>query len=536
MNEYFNKIERLVNSTRNLFPKNNIKRNNQLKRISPFVYKILDTLREWNIEELAKSIATLQAQPRTVKVTDFVDVLKLVYQPLFVLDDLSAENIKTAFKLVYKVLYIESPMEAKNKYQDLIRNIIAALIDIRRTVHFGMYPLVMKIISDRYITYDRFFIERQRRFMTFLNVTDAEQLNASDLIQQQVDNIDVEALQKNIQEADNATEEIEAAEQEEDQNDPKVIERKAREDAERSEQKALSQGRAALEALFPKAGWDKLNEFPDLYPYFRNVYSMRHGYELISPTDPMQQIAVLMNILDDLFIGLRSANFSTIIGPDGKPIRIAEELNDTLNSWRRYIEDCFSKDYLPRLTEYCRILENSKDARSSAYARKTMNELHWIKRLFFLPYYKFESIGPPPFPKSEIIPVYSMIRKIRKYLTSVAIGIEQGMRSGGAAAKVICNGIHNPWDPFVYQVPNPVSKRLDLLLPQERKSIASIIFFTLSTVTILDYLINNEGSWAYEGRPGPVFRSVKNDGITPLFGIDDVVEADQIFKDSLKKS
>lgn len=39
LNEYYNKVERLVNSTRNLFPKNNNKRNNQLKRASPFVYK-----------------------------------------------------------------------------------------------------------------------------------------------------------------------------------------------------------------------------------------------------------------------------------------------------------------------------------------------------------------------------------------------------------------------------------------------------------------------------------------------------------------
>ena len=165
MDEYYQKIEKLVTSTRNVFPKSSKKLNNQLKRASPFVYKVLDTMRGWNIERLANSIAELQAHPRSVKVTDFAEVLRGIYKPLFVLDDLNTENIKSAFKLIYKILYIESPMEAKEKYQDAIRNILAYFCDIRRNVHFGLYPLLMKLISDRYIPYERFFLERRRRFM-----------------------------------------------------------------------------------------------------------------------------------------------------------------------------------------------------------------------------------------------------------------------------------------------------------------------------------------------------------------------------------
>jgi len=544
MNEYYSKIERLVNAVRNLFPKNNSKRNNQLKRASIFVYKVLDVIRSWSIEDLAKEIAQLQAHPRAVKVSDLSDVLRLIYKPLFILDDLSIENIKSAFKLVYKILYIESPIEAKDKYQVVIRNIIASLIDVRRAVHFGMYPLLMKLISDRFIVYDNFFTERRRRFMAFLNVTEAEQLNAADLSPQQIESIDVESLQKNLSDEDETELEDEEApiegespqEQEEDANDPKVLERKAKEDAERAEQKALDQGRNSLEAIFPQAGWNKLDEFPDLYPYFANIYSMRHGYELVAPTDPLQQVSVMMNILDDLFIGLRYINFGSITGPDGKTIRVSDELIETLNNWRRYIEDSFSKDYLPRLSEYCRILENSKESRSSPYARKVLNELHWIKRLYFLPYYKFESIGPPPFTKNEVVPIYSLIRKIRKILTAVAIGIEQGIRAGGASAKASCNGINNPWESYNFQVPNPISKRLDMLLPPERRINATIIFFTLSAVTVLDHIINNETSWAYGNRPGPLFRSQNGEGIIPIFGVDDKLDADKIFKDSLKRN
>jgi hypothetical protein len=552
LNEYYHKVERLVTSIRNLFPQNNLKRNNQLKRTSIFVYKVVDVMRTWDIENLATNIAELQSHPRTVRVTDFAEILREIYKPLFILEDLSVEDMKTAFKLVYKILYIESPMDAKDKYQDIIRNIIIYMADIRRNVHFNLYPLLMKLISNRFIVYERFFIERRRRFMAFLNVNEAHQLNASDLSPQQIDSLDVETLQKSLSEQTDVPKEEnppgeavegavegegEGAEEKpkEDPNDPKVIERKAKEEAEKAEKKAIEQGRTSLEALFPKAGWDKLESYPDLYPYFANVYSLRGGYELISPTDPMQQVAVIMNILDDLFIGLRYVNFGTVTGADGSQTRVADELNDILNNWRRYIEDSFSKDYLPRLNEYCRLLENSEDARTSPFARKTMNELHWIKRLYFLPYYKFESIGPPPFPKTDIIPVYSIIRKIRKILTSVAVGIEQGVHAGGAAAKAACGGVHNPWEKYNYQIPNPVSRRLDVRLAPEKRINATLIFFTLSTVTLLDSLINNENSWAYKERPGPVFRSIRDEGIVPVFGVNEKLDADKIFRESLRK-
>ncbi|WP_461255486.1 hypothetical protein [Treponema sp. R80B11-R83G3] len=544
LNEFYNKIERLVNGARSLFPKSNKKRDNQLKRASLFVYKVLETLRSWDIEILAKNIAELQAHPRSVTVHDFSDVLREIYKPIFILDELNIDNIKAAFKLIYKILYIESPMEAKDKYQEIIRNIIASFIDVRKNVCFCMYPILMKLISDRYIVYERFFIERRRRFMAFLNVKETDQLNPVDLNPQKIDSIDVDALQKSANEEeavkneDGTTEEGgELPEEEKDvPEDPKVAALRAKQEAERAERKSMEQGRTAMEVLFPKAGWDKMEEFPDFYPYFANVYNLKHGYELISPKDPLQYVCVLLHILDDLFIGLRYVNFNVITGADGASVNVSDELAEILNNWRSYIEDSFSRDYLPRLSEYCRMLENSKDSRLSPYARKNLNELHWIKRLYFLPYYKFESIGPPPFPKSDIVPVYSEVRKLRKYLTAFALGVEQGIRAGGAQAKAPCKGINNPWAPYNFQVPNPVSRRLDMMLAPERRMNATLIFFSLSAVTVLDYIINNENSWIYDSKPGALFRSVNNEGIIPLFGVDNKLDADKIFKDSLKKA
>jgi len=534
MNEYYKKLEQLVTSTRTLLPRNNAKRAEQLKRISPFGYNVVNIFRNWDIEGIDNDMAKIQAHPRTVKMPEIENILRAIYKPLFILENLDIENhIKGAFKLLYKILYIESPMDAKEKYQDVIRNALAAFSDIRRDIQYCLYPALMKCISDHWIPYERFFIARRRRFMAFLNVTEQDRLNGDDLNLQQMENVDAEVLKGNITEDAEAQNLVDVIQ--EDPNDPKVIARKAQEEAARAESKALDRGRAALEALFPQAGWDKLEEYPDLYPYFAEIYNLKRGYELIAPTDPIQQISILMHILEDIFFAMRYVRFATITGPDGNLVNIEGNLSDIINNWRGNIDVSFVREYLPRLTEYCRILENSAESRISPYAKKIVNELHWIKRLYFLPYYRFEAMGPPTFQKQDILSISNVVRMLRRYLTSIAMGIEQGTRQGGAEAKAPCNGISNPWEPYKFEVPNPVSRRLDMLLAPGKRNNASLVFFSLSAVTVLDYIINNEDSWAYANRPGPLFRSLNDEGVTPLFGVENKLDADKIFKDSLKK-
>ncbi|MDR0583034.1 MAG: hypothetical protein LBG57_01610 [Treponema sp.] len=535
MNDYYGKIEQMVTSTRTLFPRNNLKRNERMKRISPFVFAVLNTFRNWNIEQITAGLAKLQASPRTVKVSDFTEILKLIYRPLFILEQLNMEeHIKSAFKLLYKVLYLDNPKEAQEKFQDLIRTALASFTYVRRNVHYCLYPMLMKLISDRWLPYERFFIDRRRRYMAFLGVSDQNQISADGINARQIESGDTDALKEDLQKEQAEAESAETAE--EDPNDPEVIARNARKAAKEAERKALGKGLAALEVLFPKAGWEDLSSYPDLYPYFVTPYSLRKGYELIAPTDPLQQIAVLMHILEDLFIAVRNISFGVVSGSDGNPIQLERYLGDIIINWRGYIEDSFMKEYLPRLADHCRILENSSEARNSVFAKKTLNELHWIKRLYFLPYYKFESLGPPPFQKQDVIPIYSTVRTLRKYLLAIAAGIEMATRyQGGANAGAHCEGIDNPWESYDFEIPNPVSRRLDMLLSPGKRNNASLIFFSLSATAVLDHLINDEDSWAYGDRPGPLFRSVNGEGTIPMFGVDKKIDADQIFKDELKK-
>jgi len=534
MGEYYKKIELMVLSTRNMFPRNNMRRNERMKRSSPIAFSILDIIRNWDIEKISGDLVRIQSRPKSARVGDFADILRAIYKPLFVLEQLDLDtHIRGAYKILYKLLYIESPSDAQKKYQELIRIALTAFSGTRRDIHYLLYPLLMKSVSAKFLPYEVFFAERKNRIMAFLNVIEENQITPIDL-NMQIDAKDIKETEQketappsqDTQPGEEAAEVLEEEVSEEE---------KVRRVTEEGEKKALERGLQALESLFPQAGWDKLPSYPDLYPYFVEIFDLKKGKINIAPTDPMQQILILMRILQELFFGLRYVSFGSIHGLSGNTERIDGILGEIINNWNYYIEQSYEKEYLPRLTDYIRIMEGSPEERTSMYTKKLITELHWLKRLYFLPYYKFESLVPPPFQKGEINPIYVKIKTLRRYLGAVAAGIEQGTKAGGAEARAPCDGIDNPWDPYVFQVPNPLSIRLDALLGPKIKNNASLVYFSLAVTTVLNHLLNNEDSWAYSSPGGPLFRSEKGEGVTPLSAVEERIDADALFKQVLKQ-
>ncbi|MDR2471282.1 MAG: hypothetical protein LBD09_04130 [Treponema sp.] len=536
MNDYYRRIEQLVTSVRTLLPRNNLKRNERLKKASPFAFAILDTIRYWNIDQISGNLSRIQARPRSAKTTDFAEILRDIYKPLYILEQLDPEaHVKDAFKLLYKVLYLENPTEAKNKYQDLIRNALLSFGSIRRDIRFQLYPLLMKLLSHCFLPYELFFLERKNRIKAFLQVSERNQISPqmeSAATTEEVEEMAEEAAEAKAEEEHPETKEVF---DESRMDEPLTEEERVKRQVRESESKALERSLAALETIFPQAGWDRIGSFPDLYPYFFDVFKFKKGVELIAPTDPLQQVYVLGRVLEELFFGLRYTSFGVIVGPDGNPERVDESITRIINNWQKILEASFDKEYLPRLDEYCRLLENTAESRTSNYAKRILNELHWAKRLYFLPYYKFDSIMPPPFQKNVIEALYPEVRSLRRYLSAIAAGIEQGNKRGGAENRSPCDGIDNPWDPYVFQVPNPVSRRLDMLLSPRKRHNASLIFFTLAVTVALDHLLNDENSWAYGDRPGFLFRSENNEGIRPRFSVEGKIDTELLFKQILKK-
>ncbi|MDR2398097.1 MAG: hypothetical protein LBD74_04975, partial [Spirochaetaceae bacterium] len=445
LNEYYKQIELVVISTRTMFPRNNLKRNEQMKRMSLFAFTILDTIRYWNIERIASVIARVQRFPHQVRIVDCADIVRDLYRPLFILDKLSFEqHITEAYKLLYKFLYIENPMEAKEKYQKLIRDALDAYKIVRKDIQYLLYPLFLKLVSDRWISYDQFFSARKNRIMAFLGVREEDR------------------IPPNMAQA--AAEEAGQGATEEDQEKAKreTQQAAARQTEEESERKALERGLRTLESLFPQAGWNKLDDYPDLYAYFAIVFGLGKGYELIAPEDPLLQVVILMRILDELLAGLRSVSFSTIVSSEGVADQpIGQFMEEILEQWRDF-ESTFMKEYLNRLQEYCRLLDTSVESASSPYAKRIYVEMQWLKRLCYLPYYKIEKLSTCPFKKSSVSQMYPEVRKLRRCLGIVAGQINEAAKKATTPAGESenlgpCQGIDNPWISYVFQVSNPLS-------------------------------------------------------------------------------
>ncbi|GHV70120.1 hypothetical protein AGMMS49928_16580 [Spirochaetia bacterium] len=525
ISEYYKRLETLVITTRTLLPRDNTSRMNILRKKAPFVFLVMETIRTWNLDKISTDISRLQSRPRNVLVSNFSEILKAAYRPLFILEQLDTDiHIKGAFKVVYKMLYLEDPVEAKKYHQEQIRIALSSFAAVRRDMHYLLYPLLMKLLSSRWYSYENFFREQHVRFLAFIDASDMDRIvpAETDITDDSIDLRNTGDDDKEEQPGDDVDEN-----KEEDENDPAVIARKA-------EQKAVDRGMETLETLFPQAGWNRIDEFPDLYPYFGKMFDLSRGYEQISPSDPLHQTVVLLRILEELFFGLRYVSFGADApGLEDNAESVVEIMTELINNWHVHLEHSYYKEYLPRVREYARILEGSVEARTSSYAKRLLNELHWIKRLYFFPYYKFESLYPAPFQKKDLISFYPEIRKLRIYLTAVAAGIEQGIKAGGAQKKAACPGINNPWENYKFEVPNPLSQRLDALLEGKPKNNATLIFFTLAVSAVLDYVVNNENSWAYGGeRAAPLFRGI---GGSKSDDTEDHVDADALFHQSISK-
>jgi hypothetical protein len=526
MKDIYQKIEVLVTSMRTMFPRNNLQRNEKLRKTSKFAISVLDTLRYWNIERISTDLTKIQASPRSTKISDFSDILKSIYKPLFILDKLDAEtHIKGTFKLLYKVLSLENAAPGSNtKYQTMLRNALSSYVAIKRDIRYVLYPMLMKLLSDRWMTYEEFFKYRKNRFLNFINASEADQIIP----------VSQEDMTRNIPDEEPSSDEQTVDEDTQKKQEKEEQRKKA---AAEVETKMISRGQHILESLFPRAGWERISLFPDLYPYFHDIFNFPKGYELISPTDPVQQIIVLMRILEELSFGIRYVSFGTAAGPDGTFERLDEIIGKIMNEWHGYIENTFDKLYIPRLVEYCRILD-SPGYKPSSYSRRILNEMHLLKKFCFLPHYTFMALAPPTIHKRSVKAIYPAVRTLRRYLTIIANNIEQANKKGGADANVSCNGIDNPWEDYNFPVQNPVSRRIDALLEAKgsgKKNNAALIFFTLSITVVLDYITNNENSWSYKEQSGSLFRSVNGEGQVPLMGVDTVVDADAIFKQSVKQ-
>jgi hypothetical protein len=256
------------------------------------------------------------------------------------------------------------------------------------------------------------------------------------------------------------------------------------------------------------------------------VLEIKKNGELLAPEDPVHTALILSQIIEELLYGFR--HIKSIETPN------RESLDSIVDDWHTVILEAFEKKYLLRVNEYAHYFEHAAEKRTSVYAMNIASDIHWMRRYYFLPNYTSTPSMPPSFAKKDALPLYSTVRRLRGNLTVCAAAIEEANKSGGAAANAPVQKIENPWEAYNFEVENPLSKRLDMLLIKSQRNNASLIFFTLAIAAVLDIYLNDKNSIAYRADSGILFRTTGGENPKPVFWVEKQSGTFALFKESVE--
>ena len=166
-----------------------------------------------------------------------------------------------------------------------------------------------------------------------------------------------------------------------------------------------------------------------------------------------------------------------------------------------------------------------------------ITSLLWQTTYHYMPNFKFEQLLlEHPTDESKYRPLFHRTDFARKFFTLVINECDQK-----AAAKATCSLIENPWEHYKFDIPNEVSKRLDVLLGAQNKTAnttannANLLKYTLCFIAVLDWWINNPGSPAYTTDPMHIWRVSDADG-KPQFSVPERKDQNKLFADGIRAS
>lgn len=473
-------------------------------------FRFLRAVNTWTMGTIKTTALDLQGHPDSVTVGMMVPFIKAVYRDLLKVYYLGEQTVSNIFKDIYNDL-VKYPKADKEALIKLSKEGLTEWIYVYTQVIKGLYPLLMRMCSSKYEVFPYFFTNQTASIFSFLGIT------KFDLILPQKKEAVKYTPEESGAEESSREEEKEEAKKEEEEG--------AMDDIVRT-------GLNLLNTLFPQAGFNHLETMPDMFPYFEPLYDFEDGYNVISPQNPMMITMVLIRISEDIFTGLRNVQFTTDSDEDGDD---KESLSTVLNEWSSYRETLFEKHYLDELLELVNKQYSQTDFKTSTFGKKLITSLLWRTRYDFLPYYEFEQLLlEKPMRDSQFRPFCLRTTFLRNTFAAIS-------RSADAAAKDkgTVHGIANPWAKYEFDIPNIVSKRMDVLLGAKRNSKetaatnANLIKYALCVVAVLDWWVNSKSSPAYSTDSSQIYRINERDG-GPAFSVPLRNDQNKLFADAVK--
>lgn len=460
-------------------------------------FKFLRMVAGWSMQQIKLDYINLQNAPQPLIVADLIPFTRSIYKPLITVYYFGNSKIPKLLKEIYsdEAAYPEAP---KDTLSQMAKQAITEWLYLENEIIKKMYPLLLRMCSDSYEPYPIFFNSKVGEILKFTA------LHKFDLL-----------LPEKPKEAA-----------------PEEAKKKPAPPQKGVKDQTVITGLQLLNQLFPEAGFDRLEDHPDLYPYFQPLYKFEDGFNLLSPDNPIQVIVILLRIIEDCFQGCRNIKFIS-----AEQTKDAESIQSIMDDWSAYREDSFERLYSQPLQDLVNNIYSQQDFEKSHIGKRTITSLLWQTTYHFLPNFKFDQlILEHPADESKFKPLFHRTDYARKFLTIIVNECD-----GAAKARTQTKFVENPWVHYKFDIQNEVSKRLDVLLGAQNKTAntnannANLLKYTLCFVSVLDWYINNPESPAYTSDPMHIYRVSVTDG-KPLFSVETRNDQNKLFAEAIRAS
>lgn len=516
---YIGHIQKFTSCVKRLMAAGSDLYKEKIKTIISPRYKMLNFVAQFDLHMIQEMYKQLKKTPNQITVTRLIPFIKSIYKPLVTLYFLGDKRITSYIKTAYAEISPDSKIPDETLLQ-YTNEACSEWIYINGQVIKGLYPLLMRMCGTEFVSYPKFFNAKISKILEFLDMTKFDLILPEDKkVKENVTDVKSSNTEENLQNVEDEKTEV-ATEN---------VDEKTEESNEATQDASLSnvmQGLDLLERIFPAAGWKDLGR-EDLFPYFQPLYQFNDGFNLLSPKNPMQVTIVLVRILEDFFQACRHINFSIDKDPDFETYN--DNLSDVFSEWSLYREVLFDKDYLTELKEYVNQIYSEANFRKLPYAKKKLSNMQWQIKNMFLPHLSFDLVFMERPNKDGTYRPLQFRTEYLKALFSTLIAQVEGV------AKTV-SGAPNILDKYHFDIPNVVSKRIDVLLGGRKSKNGTnlnLLKYTLSIIYVLDWWINNENSPAYEFDNEIPYRISLEDG-TPIFSVPLRSDQNNLFIKSVK--
>ena len=476
-------------------------------------FRLLRKVSEWSARDIKLSYVNLGALQDTPVVSDLIPFVKAMYKQVITIYYLGENIVSKSIKEVYTDI-LHYPNIDKVKFANLAKSAVNEWNYIYLHIIKGLYPLLMRMCGTQYSDFPYFFTNSVQQILNFVGLKKFDLL----LAEKKPDSTEVRQAKEGENKPANDAE-------------TQKKEQAAKEAASRVEMR--ERGISLLNRLFPGAGWERIDTFPDLWPYFDPLYDFDDCFLLLAPENPMQITIVLCEILQDFFHACIKMKFDM----DANPLLKTKEDNfvKAMSEWPVYVDTLFEKEYGEPLNLLANQIYSQPNYLNTHSGKKTVTEILWTTKYSFLPFFSFEQLLlERPLNNSKYLPL-----SIRTAFLKSAFDAFVKQAAQVEAAKGMVGGFENPWEHYEFEFESPISKRMDVLLnakdhgPNMTATNMNLIKYISHILAVLDWWINDKTSPAYKADAHKIYRT--RPGTTePAFSMEPRDDQDKLFAAAIR--